>query len=87
MKRHWLHFLYLLYCVEAGIFLLLVPWSPVWIHNYFAQTPVLRPILGSGYLRGAVSALGLLHLAAGAADLRVLSRTLQGESTLPERQD
>jgi hypothetical protein len=43
--------------------------------------------LGSGFFRGFVSGLGLLHLAAGVADLRVLSRTLQGESTLPGRQD
>ena len=77
MNRPWLQFLYLLYCVEAGIFLLLVPWSPVWIHNYFAQIPVLRPILGSGYLRGAVSALGLLHLAVAARDLVAFCRVLR----------
>jgi hypothetical protein len=71
------HFLYLLYCVEAGIFLLLVPWSPVWLHNYFAQMPVLRPILGSGYVRGAISAIGVLHLAVAARDLVAFCRVLR----------
>jgi hypothetical protein len=61
--------LYLFYCVEAGLFLTLAPWSLLWIHGYYAQVPVLRPILMSGYLRGGVSALGLLMLLAGAADL------------------
>ncbi len=39
---------------------------------------------GSGFFRGFVSGLGFLHLAAGAADLRVLSRTLQDEAPRSE---
>jgi hypothetical protein len=33
-------------------------------------------LAGSGFFRGFVSGLGLVHLAAGAADLKVLSREL-----------
>ena len=47
MKRIWLHFLYLLYCVEAGIFLILVPWSLLWTHSYFSQIPGLGNLLGA----------------------------------------
>jgi hypothetical protein len=77
VTRPWVHFLYLLYCVEAGIFLLLVPWSPVWSHSYFAQIPALRPLLGSGFARGAVSAVGLLHLVVAARDLVAFCRALR----------
>lgn len=66
--------LYLFYCVEAGLFLLLAPWSLLWIHGYFAQVPVLRPILLSGYVRGGVSALGILILVTGAADFVAFCR-------------
>jgi len=31
VKRPWLHLLYLLYCAEAGVYLLLVPWSVLWV--------------------------------------------------------
>lgn len=69
MKGTFWQFLYLFYCVEAGLFLLLAPWSLLWLHGYYAQVPGLRAILLSGYVRGGVSAFGLLILAAGAADL------------------
>jgi hypothetical protein len=69
--------LYLLYCVEAGLFLLLVPWSFLWVNSYFAQVPGLRGVLLSGYARGAVSGLGLLILIAGAADLVAFCRSFR----------
>ena len=69
---------FVFYCTAVGVYLVLRPWT--------GRAP-MPGFLGSGFFRGFVSGLGLLHLAAGAADLRVLSRTLQGESTLPERQD
>jgi len=77
MKRPLLNFLYLLYCLEAGIFLLLVPWSRIWTNSYFAQMPALRVILLSGYSRGAVSALGILHILLAAKDFLVFCRTLR----------
>jgi hypothetical protein len=66
--------LYLFYCVEAGLFLLLAPWSLLWIHGYYAQMPGLRPVLLNGYVRGGVSGLGLLVLAIGAVDLVAFCR-------------
>ncbi len=72
-----LYFFYLLYCVEAGVFLGLAPWSRLWSNSYFVQMPLLREILLSGYLRGAVSSLGLLHLAAAAQDFLEFRRALR----------
>ncbi|HEU4401704.1 MAG TPA: hypothetical protein VFT43_06325 [Candidatus Polarisedimenticolia bacterium] len=77
MKRPWLYILYLLYCGEAGVFLLLAPWSLLWIHSYYAQMPLLREVLLSGYVRGGVSAIGLLHLAAGMVDFLAFRRELR----------
>lgn len=64
---------FILYCIEAGIFLLFAPWSPVW-----DQTMVRIPLEGLRMLslnplfRGAVSGFGLVHLVWGAHDLDAL---------------
>lgn len=62
MKRPLLYFFYLLYCVEAGIFLLMVPWSALWVRNSMAQAPLMGEYLMMGQIRGAVSAFGFLLL-------------------------
>ncbi len=62
MTRPLLSFFYLLYCVEAGIFLLMVPWSALWVRNSMAQAPRLGEYLMMGQIRGAVSAFGFLLL-------------------------
>ncbi len=60
--------LFVFYCTAVGVYLLLRPWAG-------ARAPDLP---ASGFFRGFVSGLGLIHLAAGIADLRVLSRELSG---------
>lgn len=75
--RSWIRFFYLLYCVEAGVFLVLAPWSLLWLHSYYAQIPVLRGLLLSGYLRGGVSAIGVLMLLVGVIDCAAFCRDLR----------
>ena len=74
MPRRVLSFLgsafFIFYCTAVGIYLLLRPWT---------GRPPIHGFFGSGFFRGFISGLGLLHLAAGAADLRVLSQALNGE--------
>lgn len=60
--------LFVFYCGAVGVYLLLRPWSPA--------GRGLPGFSSSGYFRGFVSGLGLVHLAAGIADLRLLSRQL-----------
>ncbi len=61
--------LYLFYLFEAGLFLLLVPWSSIWEGNYFlAQIPLLRSLCLNPFSRGAVSGVGFLHLVVGVVD-------------------
>jgi hypothetical protein len=62
LDRQWF-ILYVVVCLEVGLFLLLVPWSTVWERNYFLQAyPSLRPLLLSPAMRGAVAGLGLANI-------------------------
>jgi hypothetical protein len=46
-----------------GFFLVLVPWSVLWDANFLLQPyPSVRALLLSGYMRGAVSGLGLVNI-------------------------
>jgi len=77
MRRPILYFLYLLYIVETGVFLVLVPWSLLWVHSYFAQIPPLRPFLLSSFVRGCISSLGLVQIGMGAVDCLAFCRALK----------
>jgi hypothetical protein len=55
---------------EAGLVLLIVPWSVYWERNYFVQAlPMLMPLLTNDFVRGAVSGLGLVNLVAGFVEI------------------
>ncbi len=60
--------LFVFYCTTVGVYLLLRPWA--------GRVP-LPGLFGSGFFRGFVSGLGLVHLAAGIADLRNLTRSIE----------
>lgn len=67
--RQWF-VLYVLVCLEIGVFLLLVPWSTVWERNYFLDLhPWLRPLLLDPAVRGAVAGLGLANVYVGLSEL------------------
>lgn len=55
--------LFVFYCLEAGVFLLLAPWSPAWDRNFvrLGIAPVSQLLLHS-WFRGAVSGFGAVHL-------------------------
>lgn len=55
---------------EFGVALLLVPWSSFWDHNYFAEAvPIIHTVIRNNFVRGAVSGLGVVNLAAGLLEL------------------
>ncbi len=60
---------FVFYCTAVGIYLVLRPWMGS------APPP---GFLGSGFFRGFVSGLGLVHLAAAIADLHHLTQGLEG---------
>jgi len=52
-----------LICLEAGVLLVFLPWSPYWDRNFFLQRfPGLVPFVLSPYFRGAVTGLGFLDV-------------------------
>jgi len=77
----------IVFFLEFGLVLAVVPWSTYWERNYFADVvPLLHVVITNYFFRGAVSGLGLINLAAAIAELRSLlgGRRLQG-SMLPLR--
>lgn len=57
-------------CVEVGLFLLLFPWMEYWGHNWIASlTPWMRDLWDSTYFRGAVSGLGLVNIYIALAEI------------------
>jgi hypothetical protein len=63
---------YVAFFLEVGLLLVVLPWSAFWDHNYFAVTwPAIQPFLGSNFVRGGVTGLGVVNLVAGVSDLLV----------------
>jgi hypothetical protein len=62
--------------LEAGLLLILIPWSAFWDRNYFAEVvPGLRDFMTNNFVRGAVSGLGAVNLFAALSELaEVFSR-------------
>ena len=63
-----------LYCLEAGLFFTIVPWTRVWTMN-----PLLHNNLTIGlwadnpFVRGFVSGFGVVHLIIGVSDIMRIS--------------
>ena len=67
--------IFVAYFLEAGVLLTLAPWTTLWDRNYFIRAwPAIAVLAGSHYVRGAISGLGLINLAAGCAELIGLFR-------------
>lgn len=62
------------YFLEAGLFLVLAPWSRLWSQRVVLSSPTsLEPLLASPSFRGFVAGLGVLHIALAVREL--LGRT------------
>ncbi|HEU4889792.1 MAG TPA: hypothetical protein VFV49_18045 [Thermoanaerobaculia bacterium] len=70
-----LPFFFALYCLEAGLFFLIVPWTVIWTVNPLLHSNMTIGVLADNpFVRGFVSGLGLLHLIIGVRDLVRISR-------------
>jgi hypothetical protein len=71
-----------LYCLEAGLFFLIVPWTMIWTLNPLLHSNMSIGMLADNpYVRGFVSGVGLLHLIVGVRDLVRISRQRRGSET------
>ncbi len=61
---------YAIYCLEAGLFFTILPWTSIWTLN-----PLLHSSLAVGFwadnpfVRGFVSGIGVVHLLVGVREL------------------
>ena len=59
-----------LYCLEAGLFFIIVPWTRVWSMNSLLHaTPALILLAANPFVRGFVSGFGVAHLLVGVKDI------------------
>ena len=71
--------------IEAGLLLILIPWSAFWDRNYFVESvPALGALLTNNFVRGAVSGLGVVNLLAALGELVDLFGNRHHGSRLPE---
>jgi len=58
-----------LYCLEAGLFFLVVPWTRIWsVNPVLHSTVTVGLIADNPFFRGFISGVGLLHLIIGVRD-------------------
>lgn len=75
MVNKVLFVIYVLYCLEVGIFLLVYPWMRLWDQNFLLQySSYLRVVLLNDFFRGAVSGLGVANLILGAWEVANFQR-------------
>ena len=66
---------FILFCLELGVFLLMFPWTEYWDNNYFStMAPGWRRFWGNAYVRGGVSGLGIVNLYISIAEIFRLRR-------------
>ena len=63
----WLHRLslviFVIFCIELGMLLAVLPWTPVWVNNgLVADSPLLKSILQGNFVRGLVTGCGLVDI-------------------------
>jgi len=61
---------YVLFCMVLGLWLVVLPWTANWFPSGFvARWPVLQELLRSGFVRGAVTGLGLVDIWCGVLEV------------------
>ena len=65
--------LLVVFYIEVGLLLLVLPWSIFWDRNYFVYSwPAMHSLFASPFLRGAVSGVGVLNLVSGFGEMGAL---------------
>lgn len=62
-----------LYLLEAGLLLILAPWTQFWDRNYFAAlAPWAASWVTHPYVRGAVSGVGIVSVAGALIEIGMM---------------
>ena len=63
-----------LYCLEAGLFFIVVPWTRLWTVNPLLHGSLAVSVFaGNPFVRGFVSGFGVIHLIIGVKDIIQIS--------------
>jgi hypothetical protein len=70
-----------LYCLEAGLFFIVVPWTRLWAVNPLLQsTATISMLAANPFVRGFVSGFGVIHLIIGIKDILEITQRRQAGS-------
>ncbi len=68
--------LFVLYCVEAGLFFTFAPWTKFWaFHPLLHWNDLSGMIADNPYFRGFVSGLGVVHFILGFQEIRIFRKS------------
>lgn len=74
-----LKIIYILYSIEAGVFLLWLPWTSFWDTNYLTYLyPRILPFITNPFFKGAVLGLGIVNLMIGIYEVVHFKRISKG---------
>ena len=77
--------LFAAYFLEAGLILIVAPWTAFWERNFFAASlPAIAPLLSSPFVRGGISGIGAITALAGLAELGGLFGSRRARENPPE---
>lgn len=78
LQRVWL-VVFVLFCLEVGILLTVLPWTRLWSDNALLNSfPAVKEFFSHNFVRGLVSGLGLVDIWMG-----VVEAVTYRERTLP----
>jgi hypothetical protein len=70
-----------LYCLEAGLFFTVVPWTRLWTMNpWLHQNLTIGLWIDNPFVRGFVSGFGVIHILLGVKDIVRISRARRRET-------
>ena len=78
-RYRWYHvaaaLIFIVFCMELGIFLAVFPWSDFWDRSFFLTlAPQWRQYWDNAFLRGGISGLGVVNVYIALAEIVRLRR-------------
>lgn len=77
--------LFILYCFEAGIFFVIVPWTRFWALNPLLNSfDLVRLVAENFFFRGLVTGFGFVHFIVGIGEIGVLLAARHSQAGAPD---
>jgi len=73
-----------LYLLEAGLLLILAPWTQFWDRNFFAALEPVSTWVTHPYVRGAVTGVGIVSVVAALVEIGLLLSRGRTSPQVPE---